>query len=79
MGRSNDVEIGILVLRLGSALPSCQSPYYPRPRDRGMAYGYQILQLGFKDAVEVLGGADCDEGVRVCEGGENADSNRFRN
>ena len=39
-----------------------------------MTYGYHILQLGFEDAVEVLGGADGDEGVGVGEGGEDADS-----
>ena len=39
-----------------------------------MADGDDVLQLGFEDGVEVLGGADGDEGIRVGEGGEDADS-----
>jgi hypothetical protein len=39
-----------------------------------MADGDDILQLGFEDGVEVLGRADGDDGVGVCEGGEDADS-----
>ena len=31
------------------------------------------MKLGFEDAVEVLGCADGDQGVGVCEGGEDAD------
>lgn len=32
------------------------------------------MQFGFEDTVEVLGGADGDDGVGVCEGREDADS-----
>jgi hypothetical protein len=39
-----------------------------------VAYWYHVLEFGFEDAVEILGGADGDEGVGVGEGGENADS-----
>jgi len=39
-----------------------------------VAYGYDILQLCFEDAVEVLGGSNGDEGVGVGEGGEDTDS-----
>ncbi len=35
-------------------VPSCQSADYSRACDRCMAYGYDILKLGFKDGVEVL-------------------------
>jgi len=36
-----------------------------------VADGYDVLQFGFEDAVEVLGCADRDEGVGVGEGTEN--------
>ena len=39
-----------------------------------MAYGNDVLELGFEDGVKVFRGADCDEGVGVCEGREDADS-----
>jgi len=39
-----------------------------------VADGDYILQFGFEDGVEVFGGANGDEGVGVCEGGEDADS-----
>ena len=42
--------------------------------DGAVADGDDVLEFGFEDAVEVLGGADGDEGVGVGEGGEDADS-----
>lgn len=59
-------------------LVSCrQSPDDPSPGDGCMADWDDILQLGFEDAVEVLGSADGDEGVGVCECREDADSVRM--
>lgn len=45
-----------------------------RAGDGRVADGDDVLQLGFEDGVEVLRGADGDEGVRVGEGREDADS-----
>ena len=39
-----------------------------------MADGNDILEFGFEDTVEVLRGADGDNGVGVCQEGEDADS-----
>lgn len=39
-----------------------------------VADGNHVLQLGFEDGVEVFRGANRDEGVRVGQGGEDADS-----
>lgn len=35
--------------------------------------GDDVLKLGLEDGVEVLGGAESDEGVGVCEGREDTD------
>ena len=45
-----------------------------RAADGAVADGNHVLQLGFEDRVEVLRGAEGDERVGVCEGGEDADS-----
>ena len=42
--------------------------------DRAVADGNDVLQLGLEDGVEVLGRAEGDEGVAVCESCEDADS-----
>ena len=44
-----------------------------RAGDGGVADGDDVLQLGFEDGVEVLGGADGDEGVGVGERREDTD------
>lgn len=47
------------------AVAGCEASDYPRAGDCAVADGDYVLQLGFEDAVEVLGGADGDEGVGV--------------
>ncbi|GAO50141.1 hypothetical protein G7K_4276-t1 [Saitoella complicata NRRL Y-17804] len=42
--------------------------------DGGVDYGEDIGEFAFEDGVEVFGAANCDEGVGVCEGGEDSDS-----
>jgi len=56
------------------AVAGCEAAYYSRAGDCAVADGDYVLELGFEDAVEVFGGADGDEGVGICEGGEDADS-----
>ena len=51
-----------------------ESSYDARACDGAMADGNDILELCFEHGIEVLGGSDGDEGVRVCECGEDADS-----
>lgn len=54
----------------------CEAPDDAGAGDGAVADGDYVLELGFEDGVEVFGGADGDEGVGVCEGGEDADSGR---
>ena len=56
------------------AVAGRQAPDDACARDRAVADGDDVLQLGFEDAVEVFRGADGDECVGVGEGGEDADS-----
>ena len=39
-----------------------------------MDEGDEVCEFGLEDGVEVCGGAQGDEAVGVCEGGEDADS-----
>lgn len=56
------------------AITGRETAYYAGAGDGGVADGDHVLQLGLEDRVEVFGSADGDEGVGVCEGGEDADS-----
>lgn len=58
------------------AVACCEAPYDACAGDGGVADGNDVLQFGFEDGVEVLGGADGDEGVGICKGGEDANSAR---
>jgi hypothetical protein len=51
-----------------------QAPNDARAGDGAVADWDYVGQLGFEDGVEVFRGADCDEGVGVCQGREDADS-----
>lgn len=56
------------------AVAGRETAYYAGAGDGGVADGDHVLQFCFEDGVEVFRGADGDEGVGVCEGGEDADS-----
>ena len=56
------------------AVAGCEAPDDSRAGDCGVADGNHVLELGFEDGVEVFACADGDEGVGVCERGEDADS-----
>lgn len=56
------------------AVAGRQAPDDARAGDGRVADGDDVLQLGLEDRVEVLRRADGDEGVRVGEGREDADS-----
>jgi hypothetical protein len=71
----------LLVRRRGGheealAVPGGEAPDDAGPGYGGVDYGDDVLELRFEDGVEVCGGALGDEGVAVCESGEDADSVR---
>jgi len=56
-----------------SAVTGCETTNNACAGDGGVADGDDVLEFGLEDTVEVLGSADRDEGVRVCEGREDTD------